>query len=33
LSYLIAATCASAKWLLLLAYALAVAIALARAED
>jgi len=33
LPYLIAATCASLKWLLLLAYALAVAFALARAED
>lgn len=33
LPYLLAATCASAKWLLLLAYALAVAVALARAAD
>lgn len=33
LPYLVAASCASLKWLLLFAYALAIAVALARAED
>lgn len=33
LPYLVAASCASLKWLLLLAYALTIAVALARADD